>query len=129
MKIKYTFSNGDTNHVEVTEELGEQLLNLDRLERNNNQTETRRHSSLEAFNLDDSLLPSSIDIPTDLLKKIDLNNLHKAIHMLLPDQQMLIRRIFFEDTNLVDIAREESVSKSAISHRLDRALKKLKKYL
>lgn len=129
MKIKYTFSNGDTNHVEVTEELGEQLLNLDRLERNNNQTETRRHSSLEAFNLDDSLLPSSIDIPTDLLKKIDLNNLHKAIDMLLPDQQMLIRRIFFEDTNLVDIAREESVSKSAISHRLDRALKKLKKYL
>lgn len=36
MKIKYTFANGEISEVEVTEEMGTEILNLDRLEYNNN---------------------------------------------------------------------------------------------
>ena len=53
MKIKYQFAT-ETVEIEVTENWGNVIVDLDRQEYNNNHTETRRHCSLEALNLDDS---------------------------------------------------------------------------
>lgn len=47
MKIKYEFVNGDVVEIEVDQETGEVILELDRKESCNNHTETRRHSRLD----------------------------------------------------------------------------------
>ena len=64
MKYEYITVAGKTR-IEVDDSWGNVLLELDRLEHNNDQTETRRHASLEAFNLDDALFPSGEDIPSE----------------------------------------------------------------
>ena len=47
MKIKYEFVNGDVVEIEVDQETGEVILELDRKEKCNNHTETRRHRRLD----------------------------------------------------------------------------------
>lgn len=42
MKIKYEFVNGDVVEIEVDQEIGNVILELDRKEKCNNHTETRR---------------------------------------------------------------------------------------
>ena len=129
MKITYTFASGETAEIEVTSEWGDIVLDLDRQEYNANHRETRRHASLEAFNLDDALFPSDEDVAAEVERRERDSFIQKAISQLLPAQQELIRQIFFEGVSATEIARRDGVDKSAISHRLDRALKKLKKLL
>ncbi len=51
MKIKYQFAD-ETVEIEVSEEWGNVLIELDRRERNSNRRETRRHTSLDNRNED-----------------------------------------------------------------------------
>ena len=129
MKITYKFANGETAELEVSSEWGDIVLDLDRQEYNANHRETRRHASLEAFNLDDALFPSDEDVAGEVERRERDSAVKRAISQLLPAQQKLIRQIFFEGVSATEIARRDGVDKSAISHRLDRALKKLKKLL
>lgn len=128
MKIKYEFAN-ETVEVEVSEEWGNIVVDLDREEYNTNHKETRRHCSLEAYNLDDALIPSDENIEADFLNNEFSNTLLSAIEQLEPRQKELIYRVFYNGEKMVDIAAEQGVTKSAISHALDRALKKIKNYL
>ena len=48
MKIKYEFADGDVE-VDVPNEWASILVELDRLERNNDKKERRRHYSLDAM--------------------------------------------------------------------------------
>lgn len=61
MKIKYEFAN-EAVEIEVEEKWATIVLDLDREEYNDNHRETRRHCSLDALNLDDTLLPSDVDV-------------------------------------------------------------------
>lgn len=128
MKIRYQFAT-ETVEVEVSEELGNIIVDLNRQEYNNHHKETRRHCSLDAFNLDDALFPSEEDIEAEVVAKDENNKLYDAISRLSPRQQYLIRQVYFEGRKYTDIAREEGVDRTAISHATDRALKKLKKFL
>ena len=47
MKITYRFINGDNVEIEADQEIGEVILELERQERCNDHTETRRHSRLD----------------------------------------------------------------------------------
>lgn len=47
MKITYRFINGDVIEIEADQEIGEVILELERQERCNDHTETRRHSRLD----------------------------------------------------------------------------------
>ena len=67
MKIKYAFAD-ETVEIEVSEEWGNILIDLDRQEYNNDHAETRRHCSLEAFNLDDALFPDDVDVEREVLE-------------------------------------------------------------
>jgi len=128
MKYEYKGVTGNTE-IEVDETWSAALLELDRLENNNDQTETRRHASLEAFNLDGTLLPSDEDVPLEYELKERDAALIEAIRQLSTDQQALIKQVFFEGIAPSEIAKREGVGKSAISNRLDRAYKQLKKLL
>jgi RNA polymerase sigma factor (sigma-70 family) len=128
MKYDYHFNN-ETITIEVTKGNCDILIELDRLERNVNQKETRRHASLDAFNLDGNLFPSDVDVEAECIQNEEYQALYKAIDQLLPQQQELIKKVFFEKCTIVSIAREEGVGESAIRDRLNRIYKKLKEIL
>lgn len=128
MKIKYAFAT-ETIEVEISEKDANIIVDLDRQEYNVNHKETRRHCSLDAFNLDDALFPSDDNVEAEVAVKDENRRLHAAIAKLSPRQRYLIRQVYFEGRKYTDIAREEGVDRTAISHATDRALKRLKKFL
>ena len=127
---RYHFSNGETISVEIPDDWGEILIDMDRQEYNNNHKETRRHYSLEGkvyegmdYAAEDSGLEALFAGPTDE------ERLRAAIQKLAPDQQAMIRAIYFDGVSVNDYAARMGVTQSAISHRLQTVRKKLKKLL
>ena len=75
IEYRYEFANGDVVELRISRsgaageekdgissEWLELLLDLDRREYNNNQTETRRHCSLNAMDQDDNQIPTEKDL-------------------------------------------------------------------
>lgn len=129
MKIQYKFVN-ETISIDVPDDWGEILIDLDRQEYNNDHKETRRHYSLEGkvyegmdYAVEDPGLEALFAGPTDE------ERLRAAIQKLDPDQQAMIRAIYFEGVSVNDYAARMGVTQSAISHRLQTVKKKLKKLL
>ena len=128
MKIRYVFCNEEVE-IEVSEEWGAIILDMDREERNNNQTESRRHCSLDALDQDGNNIPSAQDLEADYLKREECEGLHAAIKQLSPRQQGLIRQVYFERRKYSDIATQEGKDESSIRHATERAAKKIKKLM
>ncbi len=128
MKYQYEFI-GETVEIEVTEEWVTVLEDLDRQEYNVNHKETRRHCSLEAYNQDNALLPSDVDVLGDVLGIEDRDRLMAAISQLSPDQRDLVEAVFFKGIRIVDYAASRGVTHSAISHQKSNAIKILRKML
>ena len=129
MKIQYKFVN-ETISIDVPDDWGEILIDLDRQEYNNEHKETRRHYSLEGkvyegkdYAVEDPGLEALFADPTDE------ERLRTAIQKLDLDQQAMIRAIYFEGVSVNDYAARMGVTQSAISHRLQTVRKKLKKLL
>lgn len=129
MKIRYTFVN-ETITIDVSDDWGEILINLDREQYNNDHKETRRHYSLEGkayegmdYAVEGPGLEALFAGPTDE------ERLRAAIQKLAPDQQAIIRAIYFDSVSVNDYAARMGVTQSAISHRLQTVKKKLKKFL
>lgn len=127
---RYHFSNGETISIDVPDDWGEILIDLDRLEYNNDHKETRRHYSLDGkvyegkdYAVEDPGLEALFAGPTDE------ERLRAAIQKLDPDQQAMIRVIYFDGVSVNDYAARMGVTQSAISHRLQTVRKKLKKLL
>ena len=59
----------------------------------------------------------------------EIDALRKELSLLKEADRILIERIYFNGEKAIDIAKELGVCKSAISNRLERILKKLKKFL
>lgn len=129
MKIRYEFVNGEIVEVEVEDGLGALLLEFDRLERNNNQTETRRHASLSGMDYEGAFFDAGVDVDQEVRRRLSCTELHHALQMLSPSQKKLVQKVFFMDQRLVELARTEGVSEAAIRNRLKKIYAKLKKYL
>ena len=104
MKIQYKFVN-ETISIDVPDDWGEILIDLDRQEYNNDHKETRRHYSLEGkvyegmdYAVEDSGLEALFAGPTDE------ERLHAAIRQLSHDQQEMVRAIYFENVSVNDYA-------------------------
>lgn len=128
MKVDYSFTTGEKTEIEVSEEWGTILLELDNQENNSERKETRRHASLNAMDYEgDIFADESADIISILENKELLAKLQKMISSLQPQQKELVKKVFFEGKTGTEIANEEGVSKAAISIRLKKIYKKLKK--
>lgn len=126
----YHFSNGETVSIEIPNDWGEILIDLDRQEYNNDHRETRRHYSLEGkvyegmdYAVEDSDLEALFAGPTDE------ERLRAAIQKLDANQREMVQAIYFEGVSVNDYAARMGVTQSAISHRLQTVKKKLKKLL
>ena len=129
MKIQYKFAS-ETIAIEVSDECGEILIDLDRQEYNNDHKETRRHYHMEGcayegddFAVEDPALARLLE-DDGLLAKLP-----SAVTSLLPRQRRLINQVFVEKKTYVAIAREDGVDESAVRKAVGRALKKLEKLL
>lgn len=129
MKIRYEFVNGEIVEVEVEDGLGALLLEFDRLERNNNQTETRRHASLSGMDYEGAFFDAGVDVDQEVRHRLSCTELHHALQKLSPSQKKLVQKVFLMDQRLVELARTEGVSEAAIRNRLKKIYAKLKKYL
>ncbi len=129
MKISYKFVN-EAMDIEIDEKWGNVLLDLNRQEYNNNQTETRRHASLNAMDYEGELFAQEDhELASLFADKSNEEKLHAAIARLKPKQQELVKAIYFEGVSVNDCAVREGVDQSAISHRLQTVYKKLKKHI
>ena len=129
-KIKYTFADGTTNEIEVSDEIYALHLQLLQEEKRNHWRETRRHTSLNyLMELGVDFADTAAD-PFDaaVLREND-ERIYKAISKLLPAQQELLRQVFYEGKTITEIAKAENVVKSAIANRLTRIYIKIKKSL
>lgn len=129
-KIKYTLANGKEIQIEVSDSCATEYVTLERHERLCERKETRRHQSLEkslegGFEFKDD----RVDTLAKIIVEEEKDDLHKAITKLLPQQQELVRKIYFEEKTIKEIAEEENVSHQAISDRLQKILKKIKSFL
>ena len=129
MKISYEFVTGEVSEVEVDERLGGMLLDLDRQQYNNDQKETRRHVSLDGMDYEGEMFASAEDTGGEAERREDMARLFSAMEALSPAQRELVRKVYFEERKITDIAREEGVSKQSVHERVGRALKNLKKNL
>ena len=86
--------------------------------------------TLDAYDDDDRMFEDDADpIGTALEQDELVAALHKAIATLSPQQQDLVRRIYFEGEMAMNIAAEDGVSKTAIHNRMNRIYADLKKIL
>ncbi|MDR2671890.1 MAG: sigma-70 family RNA polymerase sigma factor [Coriobacteriales bacterium] len=132
MKVEYTyrFVNGDEVTIKIDATRKELLEDFDREEYNNNRTARRHRIPLETIENSEGFEGLNDNLPAQEYEKTEMRAaLRKAVEGLSPQQQELIDRIFFEDIQQSEIAREEGVSRAAITQRLNRVLEKLKKLL
>jgi len=137
MKIKYTFVTGETVEIEVDAELGNVVIAIEHDQLNRDRAETRRHSSLDqladaGFDVADKAAgPAAVSEQKEAIAEhlADLAKLKKAMSELLPQQQDLIHKVYFENRTMASIAAEEGIGESAIRNRLKKIYAKLKNLL
>lgn len=130
MNIKYEFLTGETIVIEVPEGIGEVSIAVDKEIYNSNRRETRRHKSMEGMKEQGfQLADVSSDVTCEVTVASTKEDVHNALAILLPQQRALIRKVYFEENSIAQIARDEGVGESAIRDRLNRIYKKLKNIL
>ena len=126
MKVKYEFLTGEIVEVEVSNDIGEVSIELDREIHNSDRREIRRHNSVDKLQVQGiQIADGSVDVVSIIEKKERREALFNALGKLLPQQRELIQKVFFEGRPMADIAREEGVYEGAVRNRLRKIYKKL----
>ena len=124
MVIKYKFLDNTTSEVEVDDELGKHLTEMDEADYNLNRKETRRHDYISELEEKGRYITDDSDPLEDVLKEERIKELMAAIEKLQPQQKELLIRVYWNKEFQKDIAAEEGVSQQAIASRLKTILKK-----
>ena len=130
MKIRYTFVNGDTTEVEVSEEIGAVIVESRHQEALNDRKESRRHYHYDAddvyegeeYGADD---PSLLALfTTDAQDKIAY-----AMASLTDSQREVISALYLEGLLAKEYAAKKDISEAAVSKAKKTALEKMKRVL
>ena len=128
--IIYKFVDGTTNAVEVTEDIYLMQLELLQQEKRNHWKETRRHTSLyylieNGTDFEDK----RINIFAEIVRKENAERVHKALLTLSNQRRDLVRKVYYEEMTMRQIASQTGVSHTAISQRMKTIRKRLQKEL
>ena len=128
--IIYKFVDGTTNEIEVTDELYLIHLQLVQMEKRNHWRETRRHTSLNylienGIDFEDK----SADTLAIIIRRENIERVHKALLTLSDKRRDLVRKFYYEEMTMRQIASQEGVSHTAISQRMKTIRKRLQKQL
>ena len=138
IEYRYEFANGDVvelkisrsgddndNGSGITSEWLELLLDLDRREYNNNQTETRHHCSLNAMDQDDNQIAIEKDAFADFYEEETWKEMCKA----LTERERLIGDLFFrQGYKQKELAKIFEVNEARMSQIICKIRKKLEKF-
>ena len=92
--------------------------------------ETRRTQSLDASLSNGFEVPDEdADVHLAVLRKMTCEQVRKATQKLEPQQQWLVKEVFFNGRKQADIARELGVGKTAVRNRLQKIFEKMQKSL
>ena len=128
--IIYKFVDGTTSIVEVTEDIYLIHLELLQQEKRNHWRETRRHTSLYYFtDMGIDFEDKRIDLFAEIVRKENAERVHKALLTLSDKRRDLVRKFYYEEMTMRQIASQESVSNTAISQRMKTIRKRLQKEL
>jgi len=128
MKIKYTFVTGEIIEIEVDDCLGAEIQAIDHQANLKDRAETRRHHSIEQlgeqgnhFADPKSNIAALIELKETIAElRSDLEKLRAVINSLQPQQQELVKQIYFEGKSMAEIARTEGVTPKAIQDRMNK---------
>ncbi len=95
---------------------------------NNQHAETRRHVSFDALDPMGDTVIGAEDVELDL-REVEYANLYEAIRQLEPQQQEMLRKVFWKDIKEIEIAKAEGLNRSSVSMRMVRIYSRLKKIL
>lgn len=138
IEYRYEFANGDVvelkisrsgdcndNRSGITSEWLELLLDLDRREYNNNQTETRRHCSLNALDQDDNQIPTEKDIFDEFYEEETWREMCKV----LTERERLVGDLLFrQGYKQKELAKIFEVNEARMSQIIRKIRKKLEKF-
>ena len=138
IEYRYEFANGDVvelkisrsgddndNGSGITSEWLELLLDLDRREYNNNQTETRRHCSLNALDQDDNQIPTEKDTFDEFYEEETWREMCKV----LTERERLVGDLFFrQGYKQKELAKIFEVNEARMSQIIRKIRKKLEKF-
>ena len=130
MNIKYQFLTGETVEINVPDHIGEVCIEIDRDTQNSNRRETRRHNSNSC--MEDAgvqFADERVSVADLFLANETNSHLFTALQSLLPQQQELIRQVFFEEKSQAAIARETGITEGAVRHRLSKIYKRLQSFM
>ena len=130
MNIKYQFLTGETVEINVPDHIGEVCIEIDRDTQNSNRRETRRHNSISC--MEDAgvqFADERVSVADLFLANETNSHLFTALQSLLPQQQELIRQVFFEEKSQAAIARETGITEGAVRHRLSKIYKRLQSFM
>jgi RNA polymerase sigma factor (sigma-70 family) len=128
--IIYKFVDGTTNAVEVTEDIYLIHLELLQQEKRNHWKETRRHTLLYYFtDMGIDFEDKRIDLFAEIVRKENAERVHKALLTLSDKRRDLVRKFYYEEMTMRQIASQTGVSHAAISQRMKTIRKRLQKQL
>lgn len=128
--ITYKFADGTTSAVEVSEEFYSLYQDMEKADELSERKHSRRNQSLER-SVDNGWDVADPDADVATIFEINERNsqLNAAISTLTPEQQTLIKQVFFDRIPQVEIAEQQGTTKMALHNKLTRILRKLKKVL
>jgi len=130
MKIKYEFLTGEAVEIEVSEAISKVLIGIDEEVKNSDRRESRRHHSIDALaELGIQLTATGEELAASIDARETGEELRQAFQKLLPQQRNLLKKIYFEDKSILEIAHEEGVAPQSVHERLNRIYKRLRKIL
>ena len=127
MKIKYEFNKGKTVEIEVSDDWGEVLVELGKVERRNNHTETRRHYKLNTSNDSSECLidPNAFVEEIIINKQTDEAIMDYARKHLSRKQLKIFEEMYVDGLTQKECADKLGLSKSAVSQVVKTIRKKM----
>ena len=130
-KINY-YVNGTMVEIEVEDDFASKYNELDHESKKaaeRHRWHKRKHLlRLDVIDEDAEILEDgSEDIEEKVIKNEEYAALHKALKTLLPQQQDIIKKIYFEGKSKIEVARELGITDAAVRNRLRKIFEKIKK--
>lgn len=133
MRISYEFITGEKFEIEVDDNIGKVIIEMEKMQSRRNRAETRRHNSLEFMQENhDGYRPMQFadnraDVEQIIIYSDEKERLHRAIQKLDRKDSIIVKKYYFEDKTMAEIGKELGITAMAVSKRLKKIPDKIKK--